>query len=405
MKHLKTFLIMLVLVLVTACGTQENDHRTVVCIPVYGQSLALGEEAERLTDFDSLAAYANGRIVTHQLDHRFGFFDNNVRKMWLKRLVNYRKRSFELSAYEMARQLADQTGSDTLLCIFPGGRGATEIANLKKGTQPYALFMEHLATACQEAADRGWDFVVPAVCWMQGESDIVDYPEGDYQKKLTQMWRDMDHDIRQLTHQRDTIRFVCYQANSLTRAPQFQADRFTCRETGVPQAFVNLLSEESWCWASGPTYPYHCVGEKIHIDAGGQQAIGRLAARAVRGILDGAPRFRGVIPMMVEQENETVVVHFNTPATELAIDTIQVRKAAHYGFSVINPQNQDIIDTVSLDGKTVRIRCTQSPAGCKVRYAVNGDRMKSGNLHGPRGNLRDTQGNWAYQFDRTIGEE
>ena len=109
--------------------------------------------------------------------------------------------------------------------------------------------------------------------------------------------------------------------------------------------------------------------------------------------------------MMVEQENETVVVHFNTPATELAIDTIQVRKAAHYGFSVINPQNQDIIDTVSLDGKTVRIRCTQSPAGCKVRYAVNGDRMKSGNLHGPRGNLRDTQGNWAYQFDRTIGEE
>jgi len=405
MKTIKSLVIALAAALVTACGTQENDHRTVVCIPVYGQSLALGEEAERLTDFDALAAYADGRIVTHQLDHRFGFFDNDARKMWVKRLVGYRKRAFELSVYEMARQLADRTGEDTLLCIFPGGRGATEIANLRKGTQPYQLFMEHLATACQEAADRGWGFVVPAVCWMQGESDIVDYPEGDYQEKLTQMWRDMDHDIRALTHQQDTVRFVCYQANSLTRAPQFDATRYDCRETGVPQAFVNVLTTEPWCWASGPTYPYRCVGEKIHIDAAGQQAIGRLAARAVRGILDGAPRFRGVIPVAVERDGETVVVRFDTPATGLTLDTVEVRRAPHYGFSVVNRQQQDITDTVAVDGTVVRIRCTQEPAGCRVRYAVNGDRMKSGNQHGPRGNLRDTQGNWAYQFDIETGEE
>ena len=34
---------------------QGYEHKTVVCIPVYGQSYALGEEAIRITDFDSLA--------------------------------------------------------------------------------------------------------------------------------------------------------------------------------------------------------------------------------------------------------------------------------------------------------------------------------------------------------------
>ena len=83
---MKTFTIIIATIaslLFTAC--QENyEHKTVVCIPVYGQSLALGEEAERMTDFGSLAAYANGRIVTENLDHRFGYFDNDPKKHWFK---------------------------------------------------------------------------------------------------------------------------------------------------------------------------------------------------------------------------------------------------------------------------------------------------------------------------------
>ena len=83
----------------------------------------------------------------------------------------------------------------------------------------------------------------------------------------------------------------------------------------------------------------------------------------------------------------------------MVFDTIQVRKADHYGFSVINKDNIDIANTITVDSTTVRITCTAPPAGCKVRYAVNGDYMKSGNLHGPRGNLRDASDNWCYQFD------
>ena len=107
-----------IITFLTSCSQRSNLHQTVLCIPVYGQSLALGEEAERITDFDSLANYADGRIVTENLDHQFGYFENDELKEFAKKLVGYQKRAFELSVYNMAKVLADSTGSDTLICIF-----------------------------------------------------------------------------------------------------------------------------------------------------------------------------------------------------------------------------------------------------------------------------------------------
>lgn len=397
MKQLTAIILLISSALFTACQ-KDYDHKTILCIPVYGQSLALGEEAERMTDFDSLAAYTDGRIVTENLDHSFGYFENDNFKHWIKKTAGYQKRAYELSVYKMAQVLADQFGEDTLICIFPGGQGATAIADLSKGTLPYQRFIENIQTAYETAQERGWDFTVPAICWMQGESDIVDYPNTVYQDMLTQIWKDMNDDILLITQQTDSIPFICYQANSLTRAEQFKASSYVCRETEVPQTFVNLLRDNNHFWASGPTYPYTCVNEKIHIDAQGQQAIGELAARSVIGIIRGAERFCGLIPTKTVTDNDTITIHFNT-SFQLALDTVQVRKAEHYGFSVINKENKNILQEVIIDSLSVKIICSESPIGCRIRYAVNGDYMKSGNQHGPRGNLRDSEGNWCYQFD------
>lgn len=378
---------------------ESYEYKTVICIPVYGQSLALGEEATRITNFDSLANYANGRIVTGRMNHQFGHFDNNSTKQWFKEMTGYTKHAFELSIYNMGKVLADATGPDTLICIFPGGQGATAIANLSKDSKPYQRFIDNIKSAYEEATDRGWSFTVPAICWMQGESDIVDYPETDYHQMLKQIREDMNADIKSITHQDTEIPFICYQANSLTRAKQFDAGNYECRETYVPQTFVGLLNSDEHFWASGPTYPYNCVGEKIHIDAIGQQRIGALAAQSVLGILRGKERFRGLIPLSITSQDSTAVIHFNVPNQPLTIDTVQVRKVNNYGFSVINRQNHNIARAIVLGGDSIIIHCSESPTDCRIRYAVNGDSMKSGNLHGPRGNIRDVAGNWCYQFD------
>jgi hypothetical protein len=71
----------------------------------------------------------------------------------------------------------------------------------------------------------------------------------------------------------------------------------------------------------------------------------------------------------------------------------------HANVIVINQENKDILSAIAIDTSTVRMTCLEPPIGSQVRYAVNGDYMKSGNRHGPRGNLRDSAGNWCYQFD------
>lgn len=398
MKHLSIIITLLVCFFITACET-DYGHKTVLCIPVYGQSLALGEEAERMTDFDSLSAYADGRIVTENLDHHFGYFDNDTKKLWFKKAIGYKKRAYELSVYKMAQILTDQFGEDTLICIFPGGQGATTIANLSKGTLPYQRFIENIQTAYETSQERGWDFIIPAICWMQGESDIVDYPNTVYQDMLTQIWKDMNDDILQITQQKDSIPFICYQSNSLGRAKNFKSDTYHCKETEVPQTFVNLLLDNPHFWASGPTYPYACVNEKIHIDAQGQQSIGALAANTVSRIIKDKSRFRGLIPLKATVFDNIVRIAFNVPNPPLTLDTIQVSKAHLYGFSVINDKNKDIAQSIDIDNNSVKILCSESPIGCRIRYAVNGDYMKSGNLHGPRGNLRDSNNHWCYQFD------
>ena len=128
MKKFRIFLIV-ILILIVCFGIYNvavNTHyqcslegqKTVICIPVYGQSLALGEEAIRITDFDSLRLNYDGRIVNEHLNYQFGGYAEQRWRRTVKRLFGIHKRSFELSVYRMAEELATQLGNDTIICIF-----------------------------------------------------------------------------------------------------------------------------------------------------------------------------------------------------------------------------------------------------------------------------------------------
>lgn len=414
-SEMKKFLLFVFLALaICSCSQKEPEHKVVVCIPVYGQSLALGEEAELITDFDSLSQMASGRIVTENLDHAFGFFDNDVKKQWVKKMVNYTKRTFELSVYGMAESLVGQLGSDTLVCIFPGGQGGTAMMRLNKGNWCYQRFLDNITTAYEKTIDKGWDFVVPAVCWMQGESDLFDYTDIDYKKALKQFAKDIDADVKQITHQTQDVRMICYQTNLLTNAAQFHADSFKCVETAVPEAMMELVRDDEQFWASGPTYPYTFARELKHIDGPSQKRLGNLAAISALGIIRGTERFRGVVPVDFVSEGNEVRVSFNVPCPPLVLDTLLIKKPDYYGFSVIASDSRNIVESVTLMDDVITLHCSEPTAGCKVRYAVNGETLKSGWEKGPRGCLRDSQGdslnvsvlgkdyplhNWCYQFD------
>ena len=414
MKHVLP-LLLFVVSLLASCTKQQG--KVVVCIPVYGQSLALAEEAERVTDFDSLAEVGQGRIVTERMDHQYGYFDLNRKKQWMKRMLGYKRRAFELSVYGMAGSLVRELGADTLVCIFPGGRGATAIAELSKGSEPYRCFLEDVERAFRNANDNGWAFVMPAVCWMQGESDLFDYTNTDYKQALSQFARDLNADVKRITGQADDVRMICYQTNLVTCADRFSRENFHAVETAVPQAMMELVRDDTLFWASGPTYPYTFARELKHIDGVSQNRLGQLAALSAMDIIRDGTRRRGLVPLGATACGTEVVVRFNVPSSPLVLDTLSVVNPGNYGFSVITPDSRDIASMVTLQGDSIVIRCKEQAEGCKVRYAVNGEPMKSGWERGPRGNLRDSQGealkavvqgrsyplsNWCYQFDMLI---
>ncbi len=397
--------------------TTLNGYKTVICIPVYGQSLALGEEAIRITDFDSLRIRNDGRIVTECLSYDFGFFDGQEWKQSLKKLIHYDKKSYELSVYGMAESLVRQLGHDTILCVFPEGAGMTSIIQIKKSTEPYVKLLNEIKNAYQLATNKGWDFYIPAICWMQGETDIADYTDCDYKKELKEFCTDINKDIKRITHQKQDVHIICYQSNIVTKAESFDNMNYDCIETKVPNAIVDLIKSDSLFWASGPTYPYSFVNEALHIDGVSQKRIGHLQAISALKIIRREEKNYGLIPLFAKSIGNNAIIHFNVPYPPLSFDTICVKKLRNYGFNVINHNGEDILSNVSISGCDILLHCTEPPQECKVRYAVNGEAQKSGPMHGPRGNLRDSQGdeyqaqisdkiyplhNWCYQFDIEI---
>lgn len=382
---------------------KDYEHKVVVCIPVYGQSYALGEEAIRITNFDSLRLKYNGRIVTEKLDYTFGYFDHSSQfKQMVKRILHYDKKAFELSVYSMAEVLASQLGEDTIICVFPGGHGMNTIKQLMKPVEPYNKFIREIATAYDKAQDRGWDFIVPAVCWMQGESDIVEYPDYDYKEYFHQMYNDLNTDIKQVTHQIENIRIICYQSSIITKGLRYKANNYDAVEPQTPTSQMELIRDDSLVWASGPTYPYDFVNESLHIDAVGQQCIGKLAAKSALGIIRNQKRNIGLIPISYKVIGNDIKIDFNVPCPPLCFDTTQVKKVDNYGFNVIRRDGMDIVSDVIIDHNSVIIHCKESPQNNKLRYGINGEYLKGGAKVGPRGNLRDSYKgfyNWCLLFD------
>lgn len=383
--------------------SKDYGHKVVVCIPVYGQSLALGEEATRKTNFDSLRIKYKGRIVTENLDYTFGYFDHSSQfKQWVKKVLHYDKKAFELSVYSMAEELVTKLGEDTVVCIFPGGLGMQTIEKLMPSSYPYKKFIKEIECAYKKAQDRGWNFYVPAICWMQGESDIAEYTNYDYKEYFHRMYKDLNTDIKAITHQQEDIRIISYQTTAITKGVHYKLNNYNALEPRTPNAQMELIRDDSLVWVSGPTYPYDFVREALHIDANGQKQIGKLAARSALGLLKKDKRNIGVVPLSYKVVGNEIRIEYNVPCPPLCIDTVSVRKANNYGFNVICCDGTDIVSDIRIDDDMVIINCKKSPQKCKLRYGINGDPLKGGRMFGARGNLRDSQyviHNWGLLYE------
>ena len=386
-----------------ACSKENKDLKVVVCVPVYGQSLALGEEAVLLTDIWCLYDDSNGRILSEGLGSSFGYYEDQGIKQMVKRLIKYSNRLNENSSYAMAKALTERLGKDTAVCIFAGGRGGTDISRLVKGSDPYNIFLENIRKSYEKAQERGIKFYVPAICWMQGESDMFDYTHVDYKKLLKQFAIDINNDIKAITRQKEEVKIVTYQSCCLTRCWKFDPLQYNCYEATIPQAQMELAREKGLFAAGTPVYPFSFVDERIHLDGKSQQETGRRHAFVVLDIIRKGNSSAGLYPTHIAAQDSIITVKFNRGL--LAIDTTTVNTAKNLGFSVITPDGRDITNKVNVTPDSIVITCNAPAKACSIRYGINGTKQKTGGKAGPRGNIKAADGKrdyWCFMFAEKV---
>ena len=393
--------------MLTGCGDGDKP-KVVVCVPVYGQSLAMGEESELVTDIDGLTEKWKGRLVGEGLDDEFGYYEDRSWKKKIKRLIRYDNRRYENSAFAMGESLAGALGKDTMVCVFVDGRGGTAISHLTKGSDPYDALIMDIQKSYKEARERGMEFFVPAVCWMQGESDMFDYTRVDYRKILRQFAVDVNRDVKSITGQKRDVKIVGYQSCCLAKCYKFVPESYDCYEISVPQAQMQLIRDDSLFVAGTPVYFLDFVDDRIHLDGKSQTVVGRYNAASVLDIVRQGISRRGLYPLDVKSEGKMAIIEFNDNDGALEFDTINVNKVKNYGFSVITPDNKDIAQKVSIVENKIVIECNDDTKGCRVRYGANGEKNKSGRRLGARGNLvrrySSALPSWCYMFDEATTE-
>ena len=392
----------------TACEGGSDKPKVVVCVPVYGQSLAMGEESELVTDIDGLTKKWNGRLVGEGLDDEFGYYEDRSWKKKIKRLIRYDNRRNENSAFAMGEVLAGALGKDTMVCVFADGRGGTAISNLIKGSSPYDALIQDIKSSYEEAKKKGMEFFVPAICWMQGESDMFDYTRVDYRKMLAHFAIDVNKDIKRITGQRRDVKIVGYQSCCLTKCYNFNPTDYDCYEISIPQVQMQLIRENSTFIAGTPVYFMDFVNDRLHLNGKSQTVVGRYNAAAVLDIVRRGDSNRGLYPVNVKSKGNTAIIEFNNSGGKLVFDTINVNKVRNYGFSVITSDNRDIAQRVGIVNDNIVIECSDNTKGCKVRYGANGEKNKSGRRFGARGNLVRRNAAklqvWCYMFDEATNE-
>jgi Carbohydrate esterase, sialic acid-specific acetylesterase len=203
MKTLSTIILTTIL---AACGGSGGNGDGTQHIISYGQSLSLGVR--------SVNAFPSDNTIPNDYQNVGLMFADGVRSLGGQPLIPF-KESTQDGDYNT--WVMDKPGETPLygallqLKGLPGvrigsaaGRGGMPIADLSKGTTPYARLINQVATAKAQAESP---YTVPAIIWMQGEADPFNE---HYAADFSQLVSDLDRDVRAITGQTKPVQIhVC----------------------------------------------------------------------------------------------------------------------------------------------------------------------------------------------------
>jgi hypothetical protein len=249
--------------------------------------------------------------------------------------------------------------------------------------------------------------------YTQGEADYSSNTAHDfYLFSMESLRSSIDVDAKAISGQKNNVKMICYQvgthkAYSRTRPVIALAQL---------QASINYLDIHMACPMYMMTYN---SSDNVHLTSPSSKILGFYYGLAYKRVIVEGQDWQPLRPISKYKQGKIANIKFHVPVGKLVLDTTTVTQNTNYGFSLFTAVGVEIvISSVEITGPdTVRIvAATDIPAGAVLQYAFYGAGI-SGSVNGPRGNLRDTQGdsivfdptglnypahNWCVMFEETF---
>ncbi|MDV7543899.1 hypothetical protein R4681_02990 [Acinetobacter baumannii] len=162
-------------------------------------------------------------------------------------------------------------------------------------------------------------------------------------------------------------------------------------ELAIYQATV---APDSNVYLACPLYIFD-YADGYHINGVSSKWMGAYIGLVHKRVLVDGEDWKPVHPISHVKQGRILEVKFHVPVQPLVFDTSHIALNTNYGFSLVDSSNNPIaISSVEItQGDTVKIIAVDPiPVGANLRYAWTPSAQPN-RVTGPRGNLRDSQGN------------
>jgi hypothetical protein len=296
------------------------------------------------------------------------------------------------------------------------GYGAQTIAALSKGTTHYTRMLTQLQYGFSNATAANKSFGCAALKWEQGESDYQNNTTfAAYLAAIKQLRSDWSGDVlANVTTQTKAVHMVVMQLSTHKVGGSATPT--------IALAQLQAATDDPLIHIAAPMYIFsYQDSNNFHIRPGEERIMGAYLALCEKRVINDGATWKPVQPISSRRYGSVVELTFNVPVGKLKFDTTWVAQNTNYGFELFAADNVTpiTINSVSLRGGNVVkiVAASAVPSGAHVHYAWTGT-GNAGNGVGPRGNLRDQQGetfaghdailfdnrpmhNWCVHFDWT----
>lgn len=273
------------------------------------------------------------------------------------------------------------------LLLSADGEGGKSVAELSQGSAYFGRITGGATAAFGLAQAAGKTYQMPAMLWTQGEQDYsIGTSIADYKVGVRTLLSDANTAVKAITGQPNDMVMISYQTAS--------HKHYSVVYPSIALAQLEMAREGGGFYMAAPTYMLAYGADEVHLTASSSKKLGFYYGLAYKRVVIDGVKWRPLMPISKFAQGAVCTVRFHVPVGKLVFDTTLVAANTNMGFNLFKSDGTEItISSVTITGPdTIRILAAESiPAGAKLQYAFYGAGVV-GSTTGPRGNLRDQQG-------------